>query len=159
MKFNSILFAVLVLLGGCGKPNLDDAETLDKILAEAIDKEKLQGRVGEGEKLLYALNEQTPFTGWAKNMYNNGQVESLANWKDGKPNGLYTGWYENGQKKEEGNYKDDKKDGQQTAWHENGQKEYEGNYKDGKLDGQQTLWYENGQKNTEVNYKDGKVVD
>ena len=42
MKFNSILFTVLVLLGGCGEPNLDDAETTDKILAEALDADKLQ---------------------------------------------------------------------------------------------------------------------
>ena len=53
MKFNSILFTVLVLLGGCGEPNLDDPESLDKILAEAIDSEKLQQRGEEGEKRFF----------------------------------------------------------------------------------------------------------
>ena len=108
MKFNSILFAVLVLLGGCGEPNLDDPETLDKILAEAIDKEKLQKRGEEGEKLFYAPNEQTPYTGWMKNMFNNGQVETLAHYKNGEWDGLLTRWYDNGQKRAEGNFKDDK---------------------------------------------------
>ena len=58
MKFNSILFTVLVLLGGCGEPNLDDPESLDKILAEAIDFGKIQERGEEGEKLFFQPNEQ-----------------------------------------------------------------------------------------------------
>ena len=135
MKFNSILFTVLVLLGGCGEPNLDDAETTDKILAEALDADKLQERGEEGEKLAYAPNEQEPYTGWLKEMYNNGQVKALAHIKDGKPDGLATGW------------------------HENGQKKLEGNYKDGELDGLWTHWDENGVKTSEVNWKDGKEVD
>ena len=104
MKFNSILFAVLVLLGGCGEPNLDDAETIDKILAEAIDADKIQERGEEGEKLYYAPNEQEPYTGWVKEMYNNGQVKILFHVKDGKKMGLRL-WHENGQKREETNFK------------------------------------------------------
>ena len=106
MKFHSILFAVLVFLGGCGEPNLDDAETIDKILAEAIDEKKLQKRGEEDEKLFYAPNEQSPYTGWVKIMYNNRQVEILGHIKDGKIDGLLTRWYENGEKREEGNFKD-----------------------------------------------------
>jgi antitoxin component YwqK of YwqJK toxin-antitoxin module len=54
-------------------------------------------------------------------------------YKDGKKEGLGTGWWDNGQKKFEGKYKDGKKDGHWTAWYENGQKESERNYVDGKL--------------------------
>ena len=66
MKFNLFLFTVLVLLFGCGESNLDDPETLDKILAEAIDADKIQKRGEEDEKLFYAPNESNPYTGWVK---------------------------------------------------------------------------------------------
>lgn len=69
-------------------------------------------------------------------MHDNGQIKGLAQFKDGKPDGL------------------------ETLWDENGQKEGERNYKDGKLDGLETIgWYENGQKKNETTYKDGKEVE
>ena len=128
------------------KIDLDDKETLDGIIAEAIDWDGLQYRGKKGERLPYAPNEQTPYTGWEKWMYDNGQIRKLAQIKDGKRHGLWTTWNENGQKKLEGNYKDGQLDGLFTSWYENGQKKVERNYKDGKMDGLYTNWYENGQK-------------
>ena len=46
--------------------DLDDKETLDGIIAEAIDYKKLQRRGKEGKELLYAPNQQTPYTGWTE---------------------------------------------------------------------------------------------
>ena len=154
VKLFSLVTALLML--GCGSPDVDDPETLDEIIAEAIDEDNLQHRGKEGEKLFYAPNEQTPYTGWIKEIHSNGQVRMLLQIKDGKPNGLQTAWYENGQKKEEGNWKDVKVDGLWTVWYENGQKKFKGNWKDGKLDGLVTVWHENGQKEEERNYKDGE---
>ena len=155
MKFHSILFAVLVFLGGCGEPNLDDAETIDKILAEAIDEKKLQQRGEEGERLFYAPNEQSPYTGWVKDMHNNGQVESLGNYKDGKQDGLSTRWYENGQKSSETTFKGGLLDGLSTRWYENGQKSWQTIYKNGVPNGLRTRWYKSGQKNFEIISKEG----
>ena len=76
--------------------------------------------------------------------------------KDGKPDGLMTGWYPHGQKWREETFKDGQKDGLWIEWHENGQKRLEGNYKDGKQDGLWTYWYENGPKKEEGTWKDGK---
>ena len=75
----------------------------------AVDLDKLQGRGKDGERLVYALNEQTPYTGWAKLipwLPDNGQIKGLGQFKDGKPVGLATGWYRNGQKEDETTYKD-----------------------------------------------------
>ena len=99
---------VALLVAGCGGPDLDDKETLDKIIAEAIDGNTLQERGNEGEKLSYAPNQQTPYTGWAKEMYDNGQIWSLGQIKDGKMDGLATTWHKNGQKRWETTYKDGK---------------------------------------------------
>ena len=79
--------------------SLSDAD-VEGFLKEAVGEESLQYRDG----LFYQNNE--PYSGWAKNMYDSGQVEELGQAKDGKPDGLMTEWHENGQKKIEVIYKD-----------------------------------------------------
>jgi len=187
------LFTALVMVGCRDSPSdsttstqsskpidFDDPETLDKIIAEAIDQDKLKVQGKKGEELYYAPNQQTPYTGGVKEIYSNGQIKLLGqvkcgkadglltlwhgngkkmselNLNDGKENGLWTVWYEKGQKQSERKMKDGKLDGLLTKWHENGQKKYEGNYKDGKPNGLEIEWYKNGQKKNEANYKDNK---
>ena len=89
------LFAALLMVG-CG--------------GDAVDHSKLQNRDGA----LYLLNEETPFTGRAKNFYDDGQKESECNYKEGIMHGLCSEWYENGQKKSEKIFKDGKQDGLET---------------------------------------------
>jgi antitoxin component YwqK of YwqJK toxin-antitoxin module len=149
---------------------LDDPETLDKIIAEAIDYEKLQRRQSEEAiaydtrrgwgfgTLAYAPNKQTPYSGWGKTMYYNRQIRMLSQFKDGRQTGLSRTWYENGQKESEKTYRNDKRDGPAKSWNENGQKSSGYTYKDGQKDGSATGWYENGQKESERTYKDGKVM-
>ena len=133
-------------------PNsLSDAD-VERLLKEAVDFDSLEERDG----LFYQNNE--PYSGWAKNMYDSGQVEGLGQAKDGKPDGLMTEWHENGQKKIEVIYKDGEEHGPFRGWHENGQKAVEATMKDGKPDGLMTEWHENGQKKIEVIYKDGERV-
>jgi hypothetical protein len=113
--------------------DLDDKETRDKIIAEALDWDKLQKRGTKGEVLLYAPNDQTPYTGWSKLMYENGRIRMLAQFKDGKRDGLVTIWYENGQKQSEGNCKDGKQDGLHIFYKEDGSEVGRVTYKDGEL--------------------------
>tara|TARA_B100001964_G_scaffold195917_1_gene220210 strand:- start:332 stop:1225 length:894 start_codon:yes stop_codon:yes gene_type:complete len=195
MKWFVSLVLAALLMAGCGgdeKSGSDSSEsnqtsaetidfhdtaTLDKILAEAIDSDKLQKRGKEGEELYYVRYKQTPYTGWAKRIWYNGLVRGLEQYKDGKKDGLTTRWYENGQKSREGNNKDGKLmtaaywkpngekcphsnvkngNGVWIRYYENGQKWREENWKDSKIDGLWTEWHENGQKESEGNYKAGK---
>ncbi|SVA62661.1 uncharacterized protein METZ01_LOCUS115515, partial [marine metagenome] len=151
-----------LLMAGCGEkthysPPLTEEEV--KIIAEAIDVNMLQLRGKKGEELYYASNEQTPYTEWAKVMYGNGQIQYLVLIKDGKWDGLLTGWYENGQKESEQNWKDGKPDGLAMLWHENGQKKAEGNYKDGKKVGFWIYWHEDGTERGRETYKDDDPVE
>ena len=75
-----ILFALFVglLLVGCGESStpsdpldpvespkvidLDDPATLDKILAQALDQKQIHKRDHESEKLLYAFDDELPYT-------------------------------------------------------------------------------------------------
>ncbi len=87
--------------------------------------------IEERDDLYYQTNELKPYSGWAKVMYDSGQVDSLLRFKGGERHGLQMSWHENGQKLGEKTYKDGKKDGLSTGWHENGQKQWETTYKDG----------------------------
>ena len=87
MKFNSILFCVLLLLIGC--ENVEDKTDFDTIpedppdlsntapekdpLESAVEWTKLQDRNGDA----YIPNTDKPYSGWAKNTFENGQVETI----------------------------------------------------------------------------------
>ena len=108
--------------------------------------------------IIYLPNEAKPFTGNNLCKYENGQIKSEGNYKDGKPDGKVTGWFENGQIQTILNLKDGKLDGKVIDWYENGQIEAEENYKDGKLDGKATYWHENGKIKGKVTFKNGKCI-
>ena len=106
-------------------PNsLSDAD-VERLLKEAVDFDSLEER----DDLLYQDNK--PYSGWAKMIRDSGQVQALSQFKDGKPDGLFTVWADNGQKVKEGILKDGKQHGSYTEWHENGQKATEVTFKDG----------------------------
>ncbi len=152
MKKALLLFAAL-LVAGCGEKSLSDAD-VERLLKEAVDRDSIEERNG----LYYQTNESEPYSGWTKKMYDSGQVQGLAQFKDGERDGLFTAWYENGQKKAEGPAKDGKPNGRATTWYENGQKRSEATYKDGKEDGLFTTWHMNRQKSSESLYKDGELI-
>ena len=104
---------------------LSDAD-VERLLKEAVDTESLEERND-----LFYLDDK-PYSGWAKRMYDSGQVQGLGQLKDGKQHGLTRVWADNGQKVREETYKDGKPDGLWTGWHENGQKAAEATFKDGK---------------------------
>jgi hypothetical protein len=133
--------------------SLSDA-AVEQLLKDADDYDSLEKR----NKLHYQINESKPYSGWAKAMYDSGQVKFLVHYKEGKTDGLQTYWQKNGQKETEGTYKDGKFHGLWTNWYENGQKLAEVTFKDGKQDGPYTTWHENGQKEAEGTYKDGEEV-
>ncbi len=83
-------------------PNsLSDAD-VERLLKDAVEFDSLEERDG----LYYQVNESEPYSGWAKKMSDSGQVQGLAQFKDGKPHGPDTRWHENGQKQREVIYKD-----------------------------------------------------
>ncbi|MEC8243480.1 MAG: toxin-antitoxin system YwqK family antitoxin [Verrucomicrobiota bacterium] len=152
------------------KPDLTDTAPKKDRMKDAVEWSKLQNRNGD----TYIPNTDKPYSGWAKQIYDNGQVKVLAEFTDGTATRLKQ-WQENGIPRWDIGYSkgrislsdvplEDWRDsnsslqhGLMTSWRENGQKEKEVNYKDGKQHGLETFWYENGQKKTEGNYKDDKL--
>jgi antitoxin component YwqK of YwqJK toxin-antitoxin module len=108
------------------------------------------------EILAYAPNQQTPYTGWAKEMYDNGQMAGLAQFKDGKPDGLWYDWYENGRKKGESNYKDGYLMSAQGG-KPNGHQCPEIDVRDG--NGVVVLYNNDGTEDRRLTYKDGELIE
>jgi antitoxin component YwqK of YwqJK toxin-antitoxin module len=127
---------------------------VDEPPVQTVDASKLVRRDG----LRYEGGSEAPFTGVGVVKNENGHKWSETTYKDGKLDGLSTGWHKNGLKWYEQPYKDGKREGLWTMWWNNGQKQWEETYKNGKPVGLSTHWHENGQKMREATYKNGKLV-
>ena len=99
-----LLVSLPLLLGGCGR----EKQVVDFDLIE------------EREGIRYLKDSDTPYTGKAISLYENGQKEHETNFEDGEVDGLSVYWYENGQKKLEVNYKDGEKISEKH-WNEEGE--------------------------------------
>ena len=102
---------------------------VDEPPVQTVDASKLVERDG----LWYEDDSETPFTGVAVDKHENGKKKSETPYKNGKKDGLSTGWYKNGQKRAEVTYKDGKRWGRNTSYHENGKKVLEIFWKDRKM--------------------------
>tara|TARA_B100001778_G_scaffold194438_1_gene160297 strand:+ start:75 stop:515 length:441 start_codon:yes stop_codon:yes gene_type:complete len=119
---NLLLIAITILAVGCGGKDESTTETKpveEKVVevkeevkteeAVAKTKPKLEGvnldKLEEREGIVYLKGSDTPYTGKATSLYENGQ-KTEANLKDGKRDGLIVLWHENGQKALEQKYKD-----------------------------------------------------
>lgn len=166
MKFSLVIFFVALLIFGCSDSpktkssnsiDLENTEVLDKIIEGAIYDHKLQKRGDEGEELVYLTNKQTPYTGWVKKMWENGQVKELGHFKNGELDGLKNTWYENGQKENEATYKKGRRNGVCTRWWNSGHKHNEINYKYGEIE-KGIIWNSRGIKIGELKQKDGELL-
>ena len=138
-------------------------------------------KYNEKTELIYANDEKEPFTGIAKDYYEDkslkaeltytngilegeakqyyqsGKLKSTAIFSNGQLNGQCIGYYESGNIEYEENYLDDELNGSVKDYYEDGQLKAELNYKNGKLDGLEKEYHQNGQLYIEENYKDGKL--
>ncbi len=101
-----IIVSLPLLLGGCG-------ENPDGVNAEEVE---------DRDGITYLKGSDTPYTGKAFALYENGQKSSEVNYKDGKMDGLVMSWYENGQKRGEANFKNGKVvEGSRKYWNSKGE--------------------------------------
>jgi len=119
---------------------------------------KLEGlKYNEETELMYVNDEKEPFTGIAKDFYEDNSLKVEYPHKNGKIEGLAKEYYPNGKLKSEENFVDGLLNGKAITYYENGNIEYEENYKDGKLEGEIVFYDENGNMELKAIYKDDKV--
>ena len=139
-------------------------------------------KYNEETELMYVNDEKEPFTGIAKQYYEdkslkaevpylNGKIEGIekqyypsgklkseANFIDGILEGKVIGYYENGNIEYEENYKNDEFNGLIKNYYESGKLKIVVNYKNAKPDGFAIAYHENGELRIEENYKDGNLI-
>lgn len=139
-------------------------------------------KYNEETELVYVNDEKEPFTGIAKQYYEdkslkaevpylNGKIEGIekqyypsgklkseANFIDGILEGKVIGYYENGNIEYEENYKNDEFNGLIKNYYESGKLKIVVNYKNAKPDGLAIAYHENGELRIEENYKDGNLI-
>ena len=135
---------------------------------------------------VYAIGEETPFTGTVKNYkvpeedgvfdgkisfkngiidgivelyYPNGKLAKMATFKDGEKNGIQKEYYENGVLKEERFYKNDKLEGISKIYYPSGKVQIEASFKDNKLDGISREYAETGKIIDQTEFKDNKQIN
>ena len=114
-------------------------------------------KYNEETELMYVNDEKEPFTGIAKDFYEDNSLKVEYPYKNGKIEGLAKEYYPNGKLKSEENFVDGLLNGKAITYYENGNIEYEENYKDGKLEGEIVFYDENGNVELKAIYKDDKV--
>ena len=114
-------------------------------------------KYNEETELMYVNDEKEPFTGIAKDFYEDNSLKVGYPHKNGKIEGLAKEYYPNGKLKSEENFVDGLLNGKAITYYENGNIEYEENYKDGKLEGEIVFYDENGNMELKAIYKDDKV--
>ena len=111
----------------------------------------------EDTELTYVKGENEPFTGIAKQYYEDKSLKIEFPYKNGKMDGKGKEYYPSGKFKSDAFFVDGLLQGKSTGYYENGNLEYEENYKDGKLDGLIKEYYENGEVYIQESYKNGEL--
>lgn len=83
---------------------------------------------GEYGQQYFAKGSKKPYTGWLCARYDNGQLESLQQFKDGIGNGIWINYDPDGRKESQGTYLNNKTEGPSMLFYEDGSIKAKGNY-------------------------------
>ena len=123
--------------------NLDDPDTLARIVASAVDQSVLNPP-SKSEVCFYP--EKTPFTGWMKANWPDGKLLRLVQYKNGKQDGPSVSWHENGEKNYWSKNENGIEQGTRLRYYSTGKIASRGIIKDGVAGGPYESWHANGQK-------------
>lgn len=90
--------------------------------------------------------------------YENGQIKSDVNYREGVLTGNFKYFHPNGKISKEGTYFAGKEDGLVKCYFENGELKRSTDFNFGKKDGLEKIFNEKGELTYEIEYKDGKVI-
>ena len=145
MKKNFIIYTFIIFI-----------LTSFSIFAEReVDIDKI--KYDKKNELGYVEGEKEPFTGIAKDYYEDKSLKVEFPYKNGRIEGKAKAYYPSGKFKSEAFFVDDLLQGKSVGYYESGNLQYEDNYKDDELDGLIKEYYENGQIKSEMHYKNGNL--
>ena len=135
----------LFLYVGCSPPDLQDPETFEHAIREAVPVEKLTRKRMYGMLMLYVDKDENPYTGWVRKDWKEGELKELGYLEDGQKQGTWMSWHANGVKESEIHWENDQMHGAFEVWHINETVNTVGQTKDGEVDGEWKRYYSSGQ--------------
>ena len=145
MKKNFIIYTFIIFI-----------LTSFSIFAEReVDIDKI--KYDDKKELGYVEGEKEPFTGIAKDYYEDKSLKVEFPYKNGRIEGKAKAYYPSGKFKSEAFFVDDLLQGKSIGYYESGNLQYEDNYKDDELDGLIKEYYENGQVYIQESYQNGEL--
>ncbi len=121
-------------------------------LAQEMPRERLTQREGRW----YVADRNLRFSGAMVERYENGQIKSRSEIRQGLLEGVSEGWHTNGQKQVTEHFHAGVSHGLRTKWHANGRKLSEATIVEGKMEGTFRRWAEDGTLAEEIEMKAGQ---
>jgi len=149
MRFIIILLASLFLFNSCDII-VSGIESFSTIKEET----KKQKREKEDKKFSKSVQKKN---GEKKYLYENGNIKSVVNYKDGKKIGTSFTFYKSGEKQYDIPYVDGMKHGKVLWYYKSGKIYRETEYKKGKKSGFQRKYWESGKLKSEMEYHDNML--
>ena len=109
--------------------------------------------------ICYEPYSNQPYTGVYTDYYENGQLESRINYKNGKREGFGERFHENGQLLATGHFKKGKQTGVDERFYDSGEVYWKRNWKGGELHGVWESFYINGKTKILSDWKNGKELN
>ena len=139
--------------------------TTATLTGQPVKYASLEWRSSQGElfphyqegALCHLKDENDPYSGRARDFYDNGSVALEGEFNEGHPHGEETWWFENGFKKSLVTYLKGKRHGPHLVYFENGQLQIDVCYKHGQRDGRHAVYYESGQVRSEAYFVDDQL--
>ena len=145
MKKNFIIYIFIIFL----------LSSFNLFAEREVDINKI--KYDEKKELGYVEGEKEPFTGIAKDYYEDKSLKVEFPYKNGRIEGKAKAYYPSGKFKSEAFFVDDLLQGKSVGYYESGNLQYEDNYKDDELDGLIKEYYENGQVYIQESYQNGEL--
>jgi antitoxin component YwqK of YwqJK toxin-antitoxin module len=95
---------------------------------------------------------------WTFRYRGGGELSSGA-FRGGKKEGFWTSYFENGRKQNAGSFHQDVPEGLWRTWYENASRESEGRYAHGEKTGRWTYWFRNGQPDRSGEYRGTHLLE
>ncbi|MFT3932203.1 MAG: hypothetical protein QM726_01205 [Chitinophagaceae bacterium] len=99
--------------------------------------------------------KRQPFSGFIKDMYDNGSTHHLIGYYQGKQEGNTVLYYPDGSVSEKRYYHLGEKDGLHSGWWENGKPRFEYHFANGVYNGDYKEWYKSGLAYKRIHYTNG----
>ena len=150
---------LLSLLVSCGDKDIEQEarEMLEKnnsIQSSKKDENVLKGLTRSVDGLQFKRQKEGN-TQESIGFSETGKVSYLGDFKDGKPEGIWTTFFPDGKPRWKGRKKNGLNDGEFTLWYPDGRRKMEGFYKEGKKQGRSVSWHPNGEKWQEQWHQNG----